>query len=58
MKKAIFTTLVMALICGAFQTSWAAPRTSTSLATTTNLITNITKPDPDISLKFANSFHI
>lgn len=48
MKKAIFAALTLALALGAFQDSWAAGRTSTNLATTTNLINNISQPDGGI----------
>lgn len=44
MKKAIFAALVLALTCGAFQDSWAAGRTSTTLANSNNLISSI-EPD-------------
>lgn len=50
MKKAIFLAMAMALTLGAFQSSWAAPRTSATLATTTNLTDNISNPDSGVPI--------
>lgn len=47
MKKAILLILAAALTLGAFQNSLAAGRTSTQLATNTNLTNDITRPDPE-----------